>query len=123
MPGPAGPKSTDDILNIPHPMQVLVLNPDDDAVMAFIEDLQRRLQPAKAEGPRGLGASQSVPDLAGRSGQDGDQAGDNGAALAAAHVRQQALTAALQAGETPFELRALEVVLDTVGLRGSLVMM
>ncbi len=97
-----------------------MLNPDDDAVMAFIEDLQRRLQPAKAEGPRGLGASQSVPDLTGRSGHDSDKAGDNGVALAAAHVRQQALTAALQAGETPFELRALEVVLDTVSLLASL---
>ena len=66
------------------------------AQVAFIEELQRRLTPK--EGPLAPGVSQSVPDLA--------------AAVAAAEQRE-----ASQAQQQPFELRALEVVLDVVRLR------
>ena len=65
------------------------------AQVAFIEELQRRLTPK--EGPLAPGVSQSVPDLA--------------AAVAAAEQRE-----AQQSQQQPFELRALEVVLDVVRL-------
>ena len=65
------------------------------AQVAFIEELQRRLTPK--EGPLAPEVSQSVPDLA--------------AAVAAAEQRE-----AQQSQQQPFELRALEVVLDMVRL-------
>ena len=66
--------------------------------VAFIEELQRRLTPKEL--PPAPGASQSVPDLA--------------AAVAAAEQRE-----ASQQQQTPFELRALEVVLDVVSEVGT----
>lgn len=70
---------------------VLVLNADEENVVAFIEELQRRLSPPKTES--------LVPKL----GSNGDL---NGEALN--------LGSKLEIEETPFELRALEVALDMV---------
>lgn len=68
------------------------------AQVAFIEELQRRLTPR--DGALGApGVSQSVPDLV--------------AAVQAAEQREAA-----QHQQSPFELRALEVVLDVVRPRG-----
>ncbi|BDA40371.1 magnesium transporter MRS2-B [Coccomyxa sp. Obi] len=80
--------------------EVLVLNADEESVVAFIEELQRRLAPADFGGKSGayLPISQSSPNLA-------------AAADAAAQHHQQ------QTGGdhgAPFELRALEVALDVV---------
>lgn len=66
--------------------------------MAFIEELQRRLTPKEGSGGLAPGVSQSVPDLA--------------AAVEAAEQREAA-----QHQQSPFELRALEVVLDVVRAR------
>ncbi|KAK9843506.1 hypothetical protein WJX81_006534 [Elliptochloris bilobata] len=73
--------------------EVFIVNADEESVVAFIEELQRRLTPKEL--PPAPGVSQSVPDLA--------------AAVAAAEQRE-----ASQAQQSPFELRALEVVLDVV---------
>lgn len=73
---------------------VLVLNADDENVIAFIEELQRRLSPPNPEN--------AVPKVnsAGELTQgDGPQGG---------------ILAGME--ETPFELRALEVALDVVSL-------
>lgn len=91
-----------------------VTNLDDQNTIAFVEELQRRLAAAAAaaEGPHAAAAaagpsamfvSQSMPNLAGAAG------GVPLSSISAAHE------------ELPFELRALEIALDTVRCRcGSL---
>ena len=69
---------------------VLVLNADEENVIAFIEELQRRLAPPHPD---------QVPKV-----------GANGEAI----QEDVNLGARATVEETPFELRALEVALDTV---------
>ncbi|KAK9916763.1 hypothetical protein WJX75_006679 [Coccomyxa subellipsoidea] len=79
--------------------EVLVLNADEESVVAFIEELQRRLAPVDFGGKSGafLPGSQSSPNLAAAA-----------AAAAAQHHQSP------HEGGAPFELRALEVALDVV---------
>lgn len=76
---------------------VLVLNADEENVITFIEELQRRMMPAasqiesmqKSRSMSDLKSADSIPEDLGGSGSRSSE-------------------------ETPFELRALEVALDVV---------
>jgi magnesium transporter len=79
---------------------VLVLNADEENVISFIEDIQRRLMPADVDArdtrANGLPKSSSCGDLKGAEMPDFSKPG------------------LPKIEETPFELRALEVALDVV---------
>lgn len=88
---------------------VLVLNPEEESVIGFVEELQRRLTPPPRAG-KGMSISQSTPDLSHLgAGADGAATGNGLARSEAADLFSET--------DTPFELRALEVVLDVVSWR------
>ena len=109
------------------PTFVLVLNPESDAVLAFVEDLQRRCTPAAAAGGAGHDGQSpprrtlSLPNMADALNEAGS---DNGQAEAADRVNASDMKLESPFGmyadsgkgslQFPFELRVLEVVLDTV---------
>ena len=78
---------------------VLVTNAEDDTVLAFVEELQRRCASApEADASSKQDASQSSPDLVVMSGEKGDMTKENMFPFL----------------EIPYELRVLEVVLESV---------
>jgi hypothetical protein len=91
---------------------IYITNLDDQNTQAFVEELQRRLRAAAAataaaaNGPGGLFVSQSVANLAGAV------AGGGGGGSDGEGVPLNSISAAHE--ELPFELRTLEIGLDTV---------
>ena len=80
---------------------ILVLNADEESVISFIEEIQRRLTPLEAAENGGLKESSSCGDLKGGHEED------------APDLAKPVLP---KLEETPFELRALEVALDVVSI-------
>lgn len=77
---------------------VLVTNAEDDTVLAFVEELQRRCASAPDTDSSNQDASQSSPDLVVMNGEQGDMTRENMFPFL----------------EIPYELRVLEVVLESV---------
>lgn len=78
---------------------VLVTNAEDDTVLAFVEELQRRCASAPdGDASSNQDANQSSPDLVVMSGEKGDMTKENMFPFL----------------EIPYELRVLEVVLESV---------
>lgn len=77
---------------------VLVTNAEDDTVLAFVEELQRRCASAPDTDGSNPDASQASPDLVVMSGAQGDMTRENMFPFL----------------EIPYELRVLEVVLESV---------
>ncbi|EFN56043.1 hypothetical protein CHLNCDRAFT_57773 [Chlorella variabilis] len=93
---------------------IYITNLDDQNTVAFVEELQRRLraaavaaEAAAAAGPSGLFMSQSVANLPGAAGgaSSGNLPGGGGVPLSSISAAHE---------ELPFELRCLEIGLDTV---------
>ena len=84
---------------------ILVLNADEESVISFIEEIQRRLTPLETAENGGMKESSSCGDL--KASQE-----DEGPELAKSGLPKLE--------ETPFELRALEVALDVVSFAGLL---
>ena len=79
---------------------ILVLNADEESVISFIEEIQRRLMPLEGA-ENGMKESSSCSDLKGQSEEEHSELGK---------------PVLPKIEETPFELRALEVALDVVSL-------
>ena len=77
---------------------VLVTNAEDDTVLAFVEELQRRCASVPDAANSHQNGSQSSPDLVVMSGEKGDMTKENMFPFL----------------EIPYELRVLEVVLESV---------
>ncbi|KAL3154512.1 hypothetical protein ABBQ32_013974 [Trebouxia sp. C0010 RCD-2024] len=77
---------------------VLVTNAEDDTVLAFVEELQRRCASAPDTDSSNQDASQSSPDVVVMNGEQGDMTRENMFPFL----------------EIPYELRVLEVVLESV---------
>ena len=77
---------------------VLVTNAEDDTVLAFVEELQRRCASAPDTESSDMDPSQSSPDVVVMSGEKGDMTKENMFPFL----------------EIPYELRVLEVVLESV---------
>lgn len=77
---------------------VLILNADEESVISFIEEIQRRLTPLEST-ENGMKESSSCSDLKGST------------EAVAPDIAKSVLP---RVEETPFELRALEVALDVV---------
>ena len=78
---------------------ILVLNADEESVISFIEEIQRRLTPLEAVENGGMKESSSCGDL--KSSQEEE-------------TPELTKSGLPKLEETPFELRALEVALDVV---------
>ena len=91
---------------------VYVTNLDDQNTIAFVEELQRRLRAAAAaaEGPHAAAAAAAGPSAMFVSQSTANLTGIAGAA--GGGVPLSSISAAHE--ELPFELRALEIALDTV---------
>ena len=92
---------------------IYITNLEDQNTLQFVEELQKRLkaaaaaQAAAAHGPGGMFLSQSHANLAGAGGDGLGGGGGPGGGIALSSI-----SAAHE--ELPFELRALEIGLDTV---------